>query len=199
VDETVEAAMVGTPPNKAFQALQLTSAAGTLARQTPPIRPCPSFKCAMSLSPPRRVFLNPDGTWPTRWIAVVVAAPTGVFYQQQCGGLACHQREQEGYLVPLGGLKFLPDQGDVDPIELTAVFHEKDACRWSSPGAHLPVDRLHRLRELIASIPMWTNRGGADIRARLALDESHRSDLLEAWVPVVTPEGAGVLLWENCD
>ncbi|MFJ9706886.1 DUF6210 family protein [Streptomyces sp. NPDC101234] len=35
--------------------------------------------------------------------------------------------------------------------------------------------------------------------ARLALDETRLADVDEAWVPVVTPDGPGVLVWENSD
>lgn len=33
----------------------------------------------------------------------------------------------------------------------------------------------------------------------LALDESRLGEVDEAWVPVVTPDGPGVLVWENSD
>lgn len=56
-------------------------------------------------------------------------APTGVVYQQQCAGVACDQREVEGFLVPLGGYKLDADEGLVDPDAFTAVFHEG---RWCS-------------------------------------------------------------------
>ncbi|MGW9028169.1 DUF6210 family protein [Streptomyces sp. NPDC055722] len=33
----------------------------------------------------------------------------------------------------------------------------------------------------------------------LVLDESRLAEIDEAWVPVVTPDGPGVLVWENSD
>ncbi|WP_437952067.1 DUF6210 family protein [Sorangium sp. So ce296] len=58
----------------------------------------------MDSSSKRHVPLDPDGTWRATWL-VVVEAPTGVLYEQQCAGNGCDDRAIEGYLVPLGGLK----------------------------------------------------------------------------------------------
>ncbi|WP_328753160.1 DUF6210 family protein [Streptomyces sp. NBC_00285] len=35
--------------------------------------------------------------------------------------------------------------------------------------------------------------------APLLLDESRLAEADEAWVPVLTPDGPGVLTWENSD
>ncbi|MFG2627736.1 DUF6210 family protein [Streptomyces sp. NPDC048473] len=51
------------------------------------------------MSFPRYVFLDPDGVAVDR-LYVVVAAPTGVIYQQQYGGTACRQGEAEGVSRP---------------------------------------------------------------------------------------------------
>lgn len=39
----------------------------------------------------RHVFLDPDGS-AGDYLAVIVLHPTGVVYEQQCGGVACDLR-----------------------------------------------------------------------------------------------------------
>jgi hypothetical protein len=149
----------------------------------------------------KRVLLDPDGTWVPRWLVVVVTAPTGVAYQQQCAGTANDQREVEGFLVPLGGLKVTPESGMIEPTEFEAVFHEGRACVWAAANNALPPARLERLRHLVADVPYWTvgSDGESDARGALELDDSRLSELTEAWVPVRTPDGPGILMWANCD
>lgn len=150
----------------------------------------------------RRVFLDPSGTIPYL-LGVVIAHPTGVCYEQQCAGTETNLRSIEGYFVPLGGLRFVADKGLFDPNQLTEVFHEGNACTWGGrawnlpPNAsELPEDRLERLRSLVEAIPYWTE---SDQRLHLRVDEERLGELVEAWVPVLTPDGPGVLVWENCD
>ena len=33
----------------------------------------------------------------------------------------------------------------------------------------------------------------------LFLDEDRVDQIVEAWIPVLTPYGPGILMWENCD
>jgi hypothetical protein len=155
---------------------------------------------SMSRATMRRVFLDPVGAWTPDWLAVVVQAPTGVLYQQQCAGVACEHREVEGYLVPLGALAPDPAQGGIAPGELTTVFHTGNGCTHGAKLGRLPADREARLQALVASVPFWTiNEAGSDVCAPLMLDESRCTELTEAWVPVITPDGPGVLMWSNCD
>jgi hypothetical protein len=147
----------------------------------------------------RFVFLDPDGTMP-EWLAVVVRKQTGVVYGNQCGGVATVQRLIEGYLVLLGGLQFDVDDGHIETRLLREIFHEGDACKHDWTGGTIPRDRLTKLRKLVEEISYWT--GGFDAagqKHRLRLDDRHVQDLCEAWIPVKTPEGPGVLLYKNCD
>lgn len=154
----------------------------------------------MPRAPMRRVFLDPDGTWTPQWMVVVVQAPTGVLYQQQCAGVACDQREIEGYLVPVGSFRRDPEQGLLLADDFTAVFHDGRWCTHGSARGRLPTDRTARLQELVALLPFWTvNEAGDDVRGHLMLDESRLAEVTEAWVPVITPDGRGVLMWGNCD
>jgi hypothetical protein len=54
---------------------------------------------------------------------------------------------------------------------------------------------LDQLRSLVAAIPYWmtSERGDDDERGQLLLDDARRAEIVEAWVPVVTPEGPGIL------
>ncbi|NUP09165.1 MAG: hypothetical protein HOW73_24200 [Polyangiaceae bacterium] len=152
-------------------------------------------------APPRHVILDPDGTWLPKWLVVVVRAATGVVYHQQCCGVVCDQRRVQGFLVPLGGLKLGADAGMIDPAEFEAVFHEGEACVWGAANNALPAARLAQLRQLVLSVPYWTAGSDGETEAcrGIELDDSRLEQLTEAWVPVLTPDGPGILMWSNCD
>lgn len=146
-----------------------------------------------------RVFLDPDGTQAPGWIAVIVGAPTGVVYIQQCAGTATDERALEGFLIPLGGASMTPESGPIDPAAFTAIFHRGRACAFGGGEGGLPADRLARLRALVEALPCWSRIGDEDRRDPLRLDDARLDALVEAWVPVLTPHGPGVLVWANCD
>jgi hypothetical protein len=147
----------------------------------------------------RLVTLEPDGTWPG-WLAVVIQRPTGVAYCNQCGGVSTQQRLVEGYLVPLAGPRFNPDTGPLDSAPFRDIFHRGTSCQWIWTGTDLPSDRLALLAELISDVPYWHFRSEQDgSRERLELDPGRISELCEAWIPVLTPDGAGIFLFDNCD
>jgi hypothetical protein len=146
----------------------------------------------------RSVFLDPDGTLPP-WIGVVVRAETGVFYATQCAGVATEQRLVQGYYVPLGGAKYDVDGGNIEIDPFVDVFHLDDACQWTWRGTDLPKDRLDTLRALVEEIAYWSSVDGRDLKAQLHIDESRIAELAEAWIPVQTPDGLGVLVYTNCD
>ena len=135
------------------------------------------------------VFIDPDGT-AGDWTYVVVAHPTGVAYAQQYGGTACRQGELEGYLVPVDGSTALINLRDVFERELggTGV--------WSR-GFQWPDELLDRVAGAVEGIRYWPTDDG--LPDHLRLDRSRLSDLDEAWVPVLTPDGPAVLLWANSD
>ncbi|MFJ1758646.1 DUF6210 family protein [Kitasatospora sp. NPDC088134] len=136
----------------------------------------------------RYVFLDPDSSGAGQgWVFAVVAADTGVVYQTQGGGYGCVQYQQEGYLVPLPARN--PDD------ELRALF--TGALKGQGArGLDWPPALLDRLRTAVAA-----HRYGAPGTpgVPLALDESRLPEADEAWLPVLTPDGPGVLVWENCD
>jgi hypothetical protein len=65
----------------------------------------------------------------------------------------------------------------------------------------LPPDRLDDLRALVSAIPYWTFRedGEVEQRGHLRVDDGRLLELVEAWVPVVSPDGIALLTWPNCD
>lgn len=144
------------------------------------------------------VFLDPDGTAShTNWLFVVIETPTGVSYETQCGGLSNDVSRAEGYLVPVNGLSWDPDKGHIDASALSKVFHTGRSCGTPDP---LSPDLLKELEGLVSQIPFWTHHEGRDShRGRLQIDDSRLPEIREAWVPVLTPAGPGILLWPNCD
>ena len=128
----------------------------------------------------RFVFVDPDGTFSDGVFGLVVAASTNVIYGHQCAGAATEERLIEGYYVPLGGVPMNTgaDAGlKIDPVELLRIFHvrynDPRGCRWGYNADDLPADRMDRLRELVAMIPVWTFHDlEQTTREALVLDES---------------------------
>ncbi|NYI03557.1 DUF6210 family protein [Allostreptomyces psammosilenae] len=137
----------------------------------------------------RFVFLDPDGM-AGGWLYVVVRAPTGVVYQQQYGGTACRQGEVEGFLVPVFG---------PDALEALHALFVEEFRGAGTPNHSWPEPERARLRGAVAGITYWASDGHTEEPHPLRLDESRILDVDEAWVPVVTPDGPGVLLWFNSD
>jgi hypothetical protein len=145
------------------------------------------------------VYLDPDGTLHD-WLGVVVRHETGVVYGTQCGGVATLQRLIQGYLVLLGGSTYDVDEEIVRLDPLYGIFHEDDACKWNWVGRALPTERLTALSDLVRSIPYWQCNFVSDgSKYPLQLDTSRMDEIAEAWIPVETPDGAGVLVYKNCD
>ncbi|MFJ5921800.1 DUF6210 family protein [Kitasatospora sp. NPDC092948] len=138
----------------------------------------------------RFVFLDPDGTSTGDWLFALVEAPTGVVHQHQYGGTACRSGQVEGYLMPLSA-----------PAALAALRdlferHFRGAGTWEHAWRD---DERRRLREIVADVRYWTSDGVTEQPHALRLDESRLPCADEAWVPVLTPDGPGVLVWANSD
>lgn len=143
----------------------------------------------------RYVFLDPDGTQGRDWLYVIVRASTGICYEQQYGGTATRSGHVEGYLVPV--------RSDPALAELRTFF-ERHLRGAGAEGRSWPEDDLRRLRGAVAKVVFWESAAdpdGVDGRGprTLELDESRLGDLDEAWVPVLTADGPGVLVWQNSD
>lgn len=98
------------------------------------------------------------------------------------------------------------DHAEVDAIKAAVmVFGEADDPHREVLVA---IDREHnhyRIRTgsdvLVGyGTPFWhTDAGGEMRRSQLELDTSRLGEAVEAWVPVITPQGRAVLVWPNCD
>jgi hypothetical protein len=126
----------------------------------------------------------------TGWLYVVVRASTGVFYQQQYGGTACRQGQVEGFLVPV--------LGPLGLGRLRELFegHFKGAGTWNHQWSR---EELDNLREAVRGIRYWECDGLNERPHPLQLDEERLTDADEAWIPVLTPDGPGILVWFNSD
>jgi hypothetical protein len=148
------------------------------------------------------IFLDPDGTQDFG-LVVIVAAATGVTYAHQCGGLATILCEMEGFAVPLGG--------PMASEPLRAFFHRRfrgnppmlSRDLESLPGAQWTPEALEELSGLVEQIAFWKTHSDAsgkdDEPHHLRLDRARIGELTEAWVPVSTVYGPGVLVFANSD
>lgn len=139
----------------------------------------------------RYVFLDPDGmAGGTSWLYVVVYGRTGVFYQQQYGGTACRRGQVEGFLVPVFGPASL--------AQLCDLFegHFRGAGTWNY---RWQAGEVERLRKAVAGIRYWSSDGETETPHPLRLDEQQLCEADEAWIPVLTPDGSGILVWFNSD
>ncbi|MBG6088497.1 DUF6210 family protein [Actinomadura viridis] len=150
----------------------------------------------------RYVFLDADGTIEEDgWFGVVVRAGTGIVYCQQYGGTACLQGAVEGYYVPVGASD--PATGRNALRELRRLF-ERDLRGAGLPGdPRKEPEVLERVRSAVEAVVFWASgRGAGDAgeeRGHLRLDDGRLAELDEAWIPVRTGDGPGVLVWCNSD
>jgi len=93
-------------------------------------------------------------------------------------------------MIPVGG------------PELSAELSSWFISRWRGNGYDIDwtTDLMESLAELVSTIPCWhTVENGEDRREYLQLEKDRINECVEAWVPVRTPFGPGVLLFENSD
>ncbi len=138
------------------------------------------------------VTLNPDG-FRDFGLLVVVRAPTGVVYRNQCGGYYCLQLTAEGFAVPVG---------DVEAAKEIVEFFDGEFEGWPPDrGESWNESNLAELEAIVAKMPCWKcgPKPGRDEEAFLKLDRTRLDEMTEAWIPVVTADGPGILTFENSD
>lgn len=129
--------------------------------------------------------------WPSPWPLVLILWPTGVIFEVQCGGLACDQRQIEGF--------YLPAYGRYD-LSLSKRLVELHPGCWSI--GH-PLALNEQEADALDALFVECTVPFKVIRTRL-----HES--CEAWVHVeIMPNQdrvlsnfagyVGVLIWQNCD
>ncbi len=139
------------------------------------------------------VFLDPDGTLLREMgLHTIMEAPTGVVYAHQCAGHANERREREGYLLPVGTAKLAAPLRELFRREFRGWPPGTSSATWTD-------ERLDALGAIVATIPFWQTGREEDRRSSLALDRSRLDDLTEGWIPVQTPEGRGILVFEKSD
>ena len=76
----------------------------------------------------------------------------------------------------------------------------KHFCAVADSGdGRLLGSELRRLRELVQDISYRACDGQTETACKLRLNEQRLHDADEAWVPVLAPDGPGVLVWPNSD
>lgn len=130
------------------------------------------------------VLIDPTGCANDE-LFLIVQSPTGVTYQQQCGGLTCDQRSAEGFLIPLLGA----NNKAGEPFD--------DAFL---PFGELKPEAIQNLADAVAKLECWlSSKTHGDTCHQLSLDASRIEDCVEAWIPVITPYGPGILISANSD
>lgn len=151
---------------------------------------------ATTAPPHTNVLLDPDGSV-GRGLYVIVAAQTGVTYETQCGGTHCLSRHVEGFLVPCPSEGF---EGGGDIEERLAAFFARHFRGEAVPASAWPAYLVDELSIIVRDVVFWrTPLEGSSERLHLSLDRQRLADCIEAWVPVMTPDGRGVLTFTNSD
>ncbi|AGC44980.1 hypothetical protein MYSTI_03674 [Myxococcus stipitatus DSM 14675] len=147
------------------------------------------------------VFLDPAGTSPFG-LAVIVLAPTGVTYEHQCEGLMTSTRAAEGFLVPVPSNDYDPEANEAFDVEgaLLGFFH-KEFRGNPPPLEEWRQGQVESLAQVVSRVPFWSTPTGSapSELLHLSLDLDRIAEATEAWVPVTTPYGPGILVFQNCD
>lgn len=138
------------------------------------------------------IILDPDDSQ-LLGLCVIVEAMTGVTYANQVAGYATEIRSLEGFLIPVGNV----DSAKVIYNWFWRTFHGNcyhPETDWTS-------ERTRVLSELVSQIPCWLTSSNVELDERrfLILDENRMNDCVEAWIPVITPYGRGILTLNNSD
>lgn len=137
------------------------------------------------------VFLDPDGT-EELGLCLVIESPTGVEYANQCGGLATEQLSIEGYLIPLGMHELAQ--------EIVDFFQREFRGHCYPPHNEWTTERTSQLEALVCRIPDWVcSKTDEDELAYLKLDRDRIDACIEAWIPVLSAHGRGILMLKNSD
>jgi hypothetical protein len=145
------------------------------------------------------IRIDPDGTQDPG-LLVLVRADTGVVYEHQCGGHNTFQYQAEGYLIPIGPPGHSQELREFFEREFRNFppYHGLNPSTGTEPA--WSESTLTTLENLVGSLRIWyRDKDGQDKWTRLVLDKTKSEQFTEAWLPVNTPQGKGILLWENSD
>jgi hypothetical protein len=139
----------------------------------------------------RRILLNPDDSF-SPGLLLIVEAATNTTYEQQCGGYAVALRSAEGFLIPVGGER----EARVIYDWFVTAFKGHSYAAADSWRAQ----RVAELQELVRRVPCWIRAStDADEARSLELDMKRLDQCIEAWIPVLSPYGHGILTLDDSD
>jgi hypothetical protein len=147
----------------------------------------------------RIVRIDPDGSQDPG-LLVLIRGETGVIYEHQCGGHNTFQYQAEGYLVPIGPPSDSQGLRQFFEYEFKnwPPYHGLNPSTGTEPA--WSDSALATLENLVGSLRIWHRDGaGEDNWTQMTLDKNWPGEFTEAWLPVSTPLGQGILLWENSD
>jgi hypothetical protein len=145
------------------------------------------------------IRIDPDGTQDPG-LLVLVRADTSVVYEHQCGGHNTFQYQAEGYLIPIGPPGHSKPLREFFEREFKNFppYHGLNPSTGTEPA--WSESALTMLENLVESLRIWyRDEDGHNDWTHLALDKTKTEQFTEAWLPVNTPLGKGILLWENSD
>lgn len=135
------------------------------------------------------VFLHPD-CMKERYLYVIIAAETRVVYASQVGEEAGEIGELEGFLIPLSQHSISGQLMDFFSREFPGQAYQ---ITWTE-------GKIASLKALVMEISCWyTVKDGSDDCFHLLLDETRMEECTKGWIPVHTPYGYGVLVFNHRD
>lgn len=96
--------------------------------------------------------------------ALIVCASTGIFYEAQCGGMACTHPKAEGYVISLGDF-----MQDFDTCEFGCFDMDQD-----------PLNRI----ELMEAANKYCASGESSFHKAIRFDYDRIEEAQEGWIPV---------------
>lgn len=125
-------------------------------------------------------------------LLLIVEYPTGVEYGNQCAGYTNQEMRAEGFLIPLGDHN--------KERELYNFFWTEFRGNCYVPYNEWTAERTGKLSDIIREIACWyTEFGKVGKLQSLKLDERRMDECVEAWIPVISPYGKGILTLMNSD
>jgi len=138
----------------------------------------------------KTILIDPDGSSDNSWLYTIIKYPTNVKYQQQYGGFANRVNQVEGFLVPVSATQALK--------QLQGLFEKelKGNGTWGQ-NIELTEKQYEKLSALVETIPYWGTNSKTP--HNLEIDTESLKEIDEAWIPIVSSDGPGVLVWANSD
>ena len=100
-----------------------------------------------------------------------------------------HHRYEEGFYIPL----------ETAGRPFSDLFHtNRPHCRWWGDD-EVPEDLVQALQAELAKLYYLSNDRKPHGQGVVTLDQTRLGQMVEGWIPIQTPDGAGILVFGNCD